>query len=483
MSEKLGHREYLERIYERLHPKDGISPSEDNIQLRLDKIVTLIYIQSLIADIQKSIEIAQDTININFDRDVDFKKWSNFHAWGLEYGYEDENLSRSLAIGLCTQDNSLNATYANIIAGYYPQIKDTTIEEDDNFRIAFRDALRLLSGSLLGCAYLNQAIRNAIKELCENLKALKESLDHEYSREAYISLYQKLYFGYNAAHANDIVDEYESHKRHREEINLDWLTECLVRELTSLYNSVFMKAMMEDLTYTESQKAAIPYPIDGLPKKDQEKFYTALHKLCSFHDGLFDFTQNDATAGRTIYNYRDTCKGNEYEAFLRFRLLATKISEDLKPLLNNCPTTPAKITKEKIQPSPNLCSMTFQANGITGGHVTLLYQKLMAIGWIPKDTPADDFQHLFSGKSCVCKITWTGGGKGNLRELFRIMREQQLITIPGNNGLESVLESHFVDKNGNYLTGLNSSGNGAKKSLPIINECIRILQQTIDFDE
>lgn len=137
----------------------------------------------------------------------------------------------------------------------------------------------------------------------------------------------------------------------------------------------------------------------------------------------------------------------------------------------------------KIKPSVNISFFTFSANGINPGHITLLYQHLMDIGWIPKDTPADDFQHLFSGKSCVCKITWTGGGKGNLRKLFHIMREQDLITIPGNNGLETVLESHFVDKNGNYLTGLNSSGNGAKKSLPIINECIRILQQTIDFDD
>lgn len=126
--------------------------------------------------------------------------------------------------------------------------------------------------------------------------------------------------------------------------------------------------------------------------------------------------------------------------------------------------------------------ITFATNGITTGHVTLLYKKLMDCGWIPKNTPADDFQKLFSGKSCVCKITWTGGGKGNLRELFRIMREQELITIPGNNGLETVLESHFVDEEGNYLTGLNSSGNGANKSLPIIGECIRILQTPFDFD-
>lgn len=333
MSDKKSHKERLEEIYQRLHSDDRTTFGIDNIQLRLDSIVTLIKIQSLIVDIQESIQIAQDTIDIDFDRDVDFNKWSNFHSWNLEYGYEEENLSRSVAIGLCTSDNSLNATNANAIVGYYPKIKDTTTEEDANFRDAFRDALVLMSGASLSRLFLHQAIRNAIIALCDTLRQLKDSLDHEYSPEAYMSLYQKLYIGYNAAHANDIVDEYESHKRHRSEINQDWLTERLVKELTSLYHSVFMKAIMEELTYKESQNTAIPYSIDGLPKKDQQKFYMALSKLCTFKDGIFDFTQNDATAGCTIYSYRDTCEKNEYEEFLHFRLLATKISEDLKPLL------------------------------------------------------------------------------------------------------------------------------------------------------
>lgn len=471
----MSHKERLEEIYQRLHTEDKNSLTKDNIQLRLDSIVTLIKIQSLIVDIQKSIQIAQDTIDIDFDRDVDFNKWSNFHSWNLEYGYEEENLSRSVAIGLCTSDNSLNATNANAIVGYYPKIKDTTTEEDANFRDAFRDALVLMSGASLSRLFLHQAIRNAIIALCDTLRQLKDSLDHEYSPEAYMSLYQKLYLGYNAAHANDIVDEYESHKRHRSEINQDWLTERLVKELTSLYHSVFMKAIMEELTYKESQNTAIPYSIDGLPKKDQQKFYMALSKLCTFKDGIFDFTQNDATAGCTIYSYRDTCEKNEYEEFLHFRLLATKISEDLRPLLNNCPTTSAKNVKKKSQPVVDRCFMTFQLNGITPGHIALLYQHLMKIEWIPKDTPPDDFQKLFSGKVCVCKITWIGGGKDNLYELFKQIKDQELITIPGNCGLEAVLSNHFVDKNGDPLL-VKYNGRPAKREQPKISECIKILQ-------
>lgn len=485
MSEKSKHLTRLENIYARLHPEENNPPKlKNDIQSRMDKIITLIYIQSLIANVQESIKIIPTKIDIDFDKDVDFDYWSNIYIWGDNYGDKNEKaLSLSEVEGICPNDESINSTYANAIAGYFPTIPDIKKDEDPRFRDSVRSALMLFSGPFFNSLYLDHAIRNAIRELCRVLKELQEGLNYDYPPIAYQSLYNQLYIKYSFANIDDYDKEYKLHKKHRDEITSEWLNDYIGKEVNKLAQSKFMKAIMEDLTYAESQKATIPYPIDGLPKKDQQKFYAALSRLCTFTDGLFDFTQNDILAGRTIYKFRDSFKNEEYNDFFQFRLLVTKISQDLKPLLNDCTTTSANITKKKVQPTTNLCFMTFQTNGITKGHVTLLYQHLMNIGWIPKNTPADDFQKLFSGKACVCKITWTGGGKGNLRELFRIMREQQLITIPGNNGLEPVLESHFVDKEGNYLTSLNSSGNGARKSLPIIDECIRILQTSPDFGD
>lgn len=450
----------------------------------MNKIITLISIQSLIANIQEAIKIIPTKIDIDFDKDVDFGYWSNIYTWGDNYGDKNEKaLSLSEVEGICPSDDSIDSTYANAIAGYFPNIPDISKDEDARFRDNVRSVLMLFSGPFFNSLYLDHAIRNAIRELCRVLKELQEGLNYDYPPEAYKSLYVAMYMKYSLANNNDFDKEYESHKKHRDEITREWLNDYIGKEINKLAQSKFMNALMEDLTNKESQNATIHYSIDGLSNKDQRKFYTALNRLCAFKDGLFDFTQNDILAGRTIYKYRDSFQNEEYNDFFQFRLLVTKISNDLKPFLNNCPTTSAKNVKKKSQPVGDRCFMTFQTNGITTGHVTLLYQKLMDCEWIPKNTPADDFQKLFSGKTCVCKITWIGGGKGNLRELFRIMREQQLITIPGNNGLEAVLESHFVDKNSNYLTGLNSSGNGAKKSLPIINECIRILQTSLDFDD
>lgn len=137
--------------------------------------------------------------------------------------------------------------------------------------------------------------------------------------------------------------------------------------------------------------------------------------------------------------------------------------------------TDQKPNRKRKKPVVNTSFMTFQLNGITTGHITLLYQHLMDIKWITKDTSPDEFQQLFCGKVCVCKIRWIGGGIDNLYELFKQIKDQELITIPGNCGLEAVLSNHFVDKDDNSLV-VQYSGHPSKKALPKILECIKKLQ-------
>lgn len=58
MSEKSKHLTRLENIYARLHPEgDNPSTPQNNFQSRMNKIITLISIQSLIANIQEAIKI------------------------------------------------------------------------------------------------------------------------------------------------------------------------------------------------------------------------------------------------------------------------------------------------------------------------------------------------------------------------------------------------------------------------------------------
>ena len=160
-------------------------------------------------------------------------------------------------------------------------------------------------------------------------------------------------------------------------------------------------------------------------------------------------------------------------------MISNFILEDMKQFSTPVPK-PKRTPKAAPQVDKNY--MTFAMNGINSGHITLLYQHLMDINWIDKSTQPNDFQRLFSAKNCVCKITWTGGGKGNLKFLFQKMLEQKKISIPGNFGLVPILEAHFVDKEGIYLTELNK-GKVSKKALPIIKECIDILNTPVRVDD
>lgn len=126
--------------------------------------------------------------------------------------------------------------------------------------------------------------------------------------------------------------------------------------------------------------------------------------------------------------------------------------------------------------------ITFTMSGITVGHIDLLRQKLIQVGWIAKDTLPDDFYKLFSGKTNSDKITWTGAvGKGMLLFLFQKMVDQGEIVVPDNHSIATILESHFVNEHGKYISGLNSSKE-SPKHFPIVKECLNILQLEVDND-
>ena len=122
-------------------------------------------------------------------------------------------------------------------------------------------------------------------------------------------------------------------------------------------------------------------------------------------------------------------------------------------------------------------TMTFgRKSGVTEGHLVLLYQKLTAEGWI--ECNEADFKALFSGKRDEdCQLTWKGKfGKGTLVESFKQFVSEGLITVSAGYTLPSILEGHFKDTDGQWLTGLDK-GNGANdKALPIIQECVKLLR-------
>lgn|GEM_PF-2616817 len=135
-------------------------------------------------------------------------------------------------------------------------------------------------------------------------------------------------------------------------------------------------------------------------------------------------------------------------------------------------------TKKKPEkPQKPRETMTFyRKSGVTEGHLILLYQKLVKEEWIEGNEA--DFKALFSNKrdeSCV--LTWKGKfGKGTLVEIFKQFVGAGMITVANGFTIPSILEGHFVDSNGKWLTGLDKGNAANDKALPIIKECVKLLK-------
>lgn len=118
-------------------------------------------------------------------------------------------------------------------------------------------------------------------------------------------------------------------------------------------------------------------------------------------------------------------------------------------------------------------------SGVIDGHLTLLYQKLTDEGCIEGNEA--DFKALFSGQRDVdCMLTWTGKyGKGTLVGLFKKLAAEGLVFVPGGFTLPAILEGHFKDKSGEWLTGLDKGDPVNDKAQPMIKESVKLLK--IDY--
>lgn len=124
--------------------------------------------------------------------------------------------------------------------------------------------------------------------------------------------------------------------------------------------------------------------------------------------------------------------------------------------------------------------MTFTLRGITDGHLTLLFMYMQGEGWI-KGT-VGDFKALFSGRRENVRLIWTGEmGKSTLEYLFQLMcNAPKGITLPKGYTLTAILQGHFTDAQGEFLTGLGKGHLPNVKAAPIVKEWIDMLQMGPD---
>ena len=126
--------------------------------------------------------------------------------------------------------------------------------------------------------------------------------------------------------------------------------------------------------------------------------------------------------------------------------------------------------------------MTFTKERTSDYNIIALYQELLKVKWIEDGNP-DDFAALFEGKNTECRITWSGKvGKDNLYALFKMMVDNHFIRLPEGHSLQRIVESHFVDAEGNYIIGIDS-GKPSKSALSTIEQMRKILAARQTFDD
>lgn len=143
--------------------------------------------------------------------------------------------------------------------------------------------------------------------------------------------------------------------------------------------------------------------------------------------------------------------------------------------------TPTNTEKRETTPFEPVTA-TFTKNRTQTYNLVALYQDLIKEGWIEEGNP-DDFWALFEGEPSECRIVWTKKvGKDNLYALFKMMVDNNFITVPSGFGLQRIVESHFVYKNGEYVTGIDS-GKPSDSARSMITNWRKLLETKVNFDD
>ena len=188
------------------------------------------------------------------------------------------------------------------------------------------------------------------------------------------------------------------------------------------------------------------------------------------------------------YHYEDGAIHHDHKKVLHIdtvnggdigKLLSTFFKDDAEEAVivgeEKVEKKPKKATGQKPQKPRE--TMTFKRKGsVTEPHLQLLYMALTKEQWI--DGNDADFKALFSGsRDEDCELVWLGKyGKGTLVELFKQMAGAGLIEVPQGFTLLAILEGHFKDKNGQWLTGLDKGDAANDKAMPVIKECIKLMK-------
>ena len=128
-------------------------------------------------------------------------------------------------------------------------------------------------------------------------------------------------------------------------------------------------------------------------------------------------------------------------------------------------TPPLNVRQVKLESRKadfNPVTATFIKGGtVLNANITLVFQFLVERNGLPTILIPMLFLALFSGKNSDKTIVWLKA-KGVLHDLFKMLIDKNIISCPEGYSYLQITSSHFTDKDGNYLTDLNSGYKGKK---------------------
>lgn len=191
-------------------------------------------------------------------------------------------------------------------------------------------------------------------------------------------------------------------------------------------------------------------------------------------------TAQPASDSQTVGSAANQAPGSKPDKVVPAKAAANKSGQSNKAAVSKPdkparPSTLARVKKTDDKPRE---LMTFSKRGILKEHLKLLYQQLVADGWLAKETQIDAFLDLFSGERSESTIIWAGKyGKGTLVYLFQQMALDGVISVPQGFSIPNILMGHVTDPEGNLLTNLDKGDAPAQKSGAEIMEYMHILKQ------
>ncbi len=474
MAEKSIHLDTLEKLQFALKDFD-MSFSTSN------KLFRMAIASELIDTVGLFEQLADDwKVNLPFgegpDADIDFDYWTDWTTWENLHSRAMQNEcvdGLPIPMGNGRTSDEIKRMKKSTFTKYY---RDTFKSARYEGRETAIDFIKFIQDDKTGTTRFGNIVFYALLQLISAIEKTKKVL--QTPSEAALTRYYdaqlnraKPYIDYAILKINDILKDTTIPEKRKEN--------SLRAMKDTLGDSLREAGFLNDIKATFNQYDIADYRKEN--KQQQDLSDDKVLDILAISD-LFDKEGNPykSKIARHIFERRKNLSREAIASFYVYTNVLPIIDQHLPEHKNLSIGSTSRPPKEPIQPDRNY--ITFKMGNITDGHLQMLRKKLVDVGWIAKDTQPDDFGKLFSGKTNTTKIIWTGiVGKGMLRFLFAKMVEQRFIIVPDSHSIDTILENHFIDTDGNYLSGLNSSKESIKH-LPVIKECLDILQLEADTD-